>query len=347
MKSLDTPRLTLRPFVKTDFDAVHSYASNAANIVYMPWGPNDRAQTEAFIYRQSAAAAKDGQTEFPYAVVLKENGHLIGGCELSREGKAPDTAELGWVLHMDYWKRGLAREIGRALLAFGFDGLGLRRIIAVCDAENYGSYRVMEKIGMRREALLYDARPANKERAPNAAFSDELVYAILRDDWEVAKETAYYNALPTKFDGFIDVPMLSDGEIYLVCERKQPADPEKKLVPSYKFIICAGGEKVGNISLRIGYTDGLYYGGQIGYNVDEAHRGKGYAGRACRLAARVARAHGMEKLLITNKHTNDASQRVCEKLGARLVRVARIPEWSDLYKDGNRYENIFEWDIRH
>ena len=53
----------------------------------------------------------------------------------------------------------------------------------------------------------------------------------------------------------------------------------------------------------------------------------------------------MKKLLITNAITNDASRRVCEKLGARLLRVARLPQWHDLYQEGRRFVNVFEWDI--
>jgi predicted acetyltransferase len=152
----------------------------------------------------------------------------------------------------------------------------------------------------------------------------------------------YYNSLPVKFDGFIDIPMLTDGELYLLCYEKKPAEPERKRVPAYMFAICREGEKVGEISLRIGYTDGLYYGGQIGYNIDEDYRGKGYAARACRLLTYVAKAHGMSKLLITNDERNDASRRVCEKLGARHVRYGRLPEWHELYKEGHRYGNIYE-----
>jgi len=179
----------------------------------------------------------------------------------------------------------------------------------------------------------------------NGDVSDGLIYAILRDEWETRKEVAYYNSLPVTFDGFIDVPELSDGGIYLVCISKRPAVPEKILVPAYDFAVCKGGEKIGEINLRIGYTDGLYYGGQIGYGIDEPYRGSGYAGRACRLLLPVAKAHGMKKLLITNNYTNGASRRVCEKLGAKLLRVARLPEWHDLYKEGQRFSNIFEWSV--
>ena len=167
----------------------------------------------------------------------------------------------------------------------------------------------------------------------------------MRDEWEIQKEIAYYNALPCLFEAFIEVPPLADDEIFLVCEEKSPAKPEKKWLPGYSFAICKSGEKIGNISLRIGYSEGLYYGGQIGYSIDEAHRGKNYAAKACQLLLPIARAHGMIKLLITNDVENHASRRVCEKLGARLIRTARLPEWTDMYKEGQRFLNIFEWDL--
>ena len=162
---------------------------------------------------------------------------------------------------------------------------------------------------------------------------------------EIQREIAYYNALPVDFSGFIQVPALTDGEIFLVCMKKSPAIPEKKYVPAYSFAVCLGGEKIGECNLRIGYTVGLYYSGQVGYAIDEEHRGNGYAARATSLMAPVARAHGMEKLIITNNYTNTASKRVCEKLNTRLLRQAELPEWTDLYKQGQRFVNIYEWSV--
>lgn len=141
------------------------------------------------------------------------------------------------------------------------------------------------------------------------------------------------------------MPRLANEEIYLVCVAKKDAIPAKKYVPAYDFAICREGEQIGHINLRIGYTDGLYYGGQIGYEVDKQYRGRGYAAQACRLLLPVAKAHGMTKLLITNDHANYASKRVCEKLGARFLRLVPLPEWHELYEAGQRFVNIFEWDI--
>jgi len=338
MKPLVANRLILRKFSLDDIDAVQSYASVRENILYMGWGPNTPEDTKAFIQSAIAAAEEYPCRNYQYAVVLKDTGRLIGGCNLLVSGK---KAEVGWTLHRDFWKQGYGPELGKAMLAFGFDELSLHRIISYCDAENYGSYRVMEKIGMRREGLHIKARPASK--LSDQEYGDELTYAILKEEWDAQKEIAYYNALPFVFDGFIDMKELSSDGIYLVCTSKKPAVPEKKFVPAYHFAICQGGEQIGDINLRIGYTDSLYYGGQIGYSIDERYRGHGYAVTACQLLTPVAKAHGMKKLLITNIHTNTASRRVCEKLGARHVRLIRIPEWHDMYKEGKRFVNIFEW----
>jgi RimJ/RimL family protein N-acetyltransferase len=344
MLPISTERLTLRDFREDDYEAVHSYASVNENVAYMEFGPNKPDDTRAFIRRAMDTAAEHPRKKFELAVILTETGDLIGSCDLHTEPDNSGKGEVGWLLHRDYWQQGYGPELGRALLALGFDVLGLHRIVARCDAENYGSYRVMEKIGMRKEGLFIEARPANK-LSPEKQYADELHYAITKQEWDIRKAMDYYNGLPITFDGFIDIPMLTDGELYLLCYEKKPAEPERKRVPAYMFAICRAGEKVGEISLRIGYTDGLYYGGQIGYGIDEEHRGHGYAARACRLLTYVAKAHGMKKLLITNDERNEASRRVCEKLGAKHVLYGRVPEWHDLYKEGHRYGNIYEWSL--
>ena len=346
MKTLETNRLILRKFNQNDFTDVHSYVSVPENVVYMVWSPNTKEQTHAFINMAISKAEENSCSNYQYAAILKVSGKLIGACNLAL---TDDEAEIGWILHRDFWKQGFGTEMGEKLLEFGFDTLHLHRILAHCDVENQASFRVMEKIGMRREGLFIEARPANKNST--AKYSDELSYALTKDEWDTHKEIEYYKNSSFVFNDFIDLPELSDDTIHLVCTAKNPAIPEKKYCPIYQFSICIGAEIVGNIDLRIGYCgfgpdeSSLYYGGQIGYNTNEKYRGNGYAGRACRLLLPVAKAHCMEKLLITNNYTNTASRRVCEKLGARFLRVARLPEWMDLYKEGQRLMNIFEWSV--
>jgi len=347
MKTLETERLILRKFTHEDFAAVHSYASCKGNVIYMLFGPNSEDETKAFINRAISHAEQTPWNQSSYAVVLKSTNTLIGSCDIHRRDN--NSAEIGWILHCDYWNQGYGTEMGNELLRLGFEELNLQRIIACCDADNIGSYSLMEKLGMRRDAHFRDCRPAHKQS--QRRYGDELHYSILKSDWETVKQIAYYNSLPFKFTGFIDIPTLTNGDIYLVCTEKTPANPEKMRVPAYNFIICKNGEKIGNTGLRIGYgggpkNDNLYYGGQIGYVINEEYRGNNYAVEACKLLLYIAKAHKMTKLLITNNYTNIPSRRVCEKLGARLIgSMVRLPEWSDLYSEGQRFINIFEWDL--
>lgn len=167
--TLETERLILRPLNTDDFEAVHSWASNPANTRYMAWGPNSEEQTRSFL--ESVKSGKD------FAIVLKDSNKTIGSCGIYPDS-ANDTGELGWILHKDYWKNGFGTELGRELIRYGFEDLNLRRIYAPCAAVNYGSYRVMERNGMRREALHIKKFWARVDKE----WIDEVVYAILADE---------------------------------------------------------------------------------------------------------------------------------------------------------------------
>jgi RimJ/RimL family protein N-acetyltransferase len=168
--TLETKRLILRPLNLDDFGAVHSWASNPGNTRYMAWGPNTEEDTRGFL-----SAVKPGKD---FAVVLKETESVIGSCGIYPDNDN-DTAELGWILHMDYWKRGYGTELGGELIRYGFEDLKLRRIFAPCAAANYGSCRVMERNGMRREALHIKAFWARVDKE----WIDEARYAILAEEY--------------------------------------------------------------------------------------------------------------------------------------------------------------------
>jgi RimJ/RimL family protein N-acetyltransferase len=180
MRVLETARLTLRPFAERDFDAVHAYASDAANVQYLLWGPNDEAQTRAFLtHAIDKSQEKNPCTDYQFAVEQRTSGILIGACNLSINA---DEAEIGWILHRNYWRQGFGTEIANRLLKFGFAELGLHRLTAHCDAENLGSQRLMDRIGMRREGCFLEGRPANK--FSNQKYGDEYSYAILSAEWK-------------------------------------------------------------------------------------------------------------------------------------------------------------------
>ena len=103
---------------------------------------------------------------------------------------------------------------------------------------------------------------------------------------------------------------------------------------------------MGNCSLRVGYNDNLYYGGHIGYGVDEEYRGHHYAAKACRLLFSLARKHGMEYLYITCDPDNLPSRRTLEYLQGTLVEIAQLPEDNEMrVKEGDSEKCIFRFDL--
>ena len=102
---------------------------------------------------------------------------------------------------------------------------------------------------------------------------------------------------------------------------------------------------MGGCDLRIGYNRNLYYGGHIGYRIDEAYRGHHYAERACRLRFPFAREHGMEYLYITCAPDNLPSRRTCERLGGELLEIAELPPDSDMRQEGMTKVCVFRYNL--
>lgn len=144
---------------------------------------------------------------------------------------------------------------------------------------------------------------------------------------------------------FYEFNSLTDGDIYLKVDKRYPGNKKIDYVPSYLcgIYLCKDNTKVGAIDIRIGYNEGIYYGGNIGYFIIEEYRGNNYAYKACLLIQEIAKKHKMKKLYITCNPDNYPSRRVCEKLGLRLVEITKLPEDNPMYLEGEKEKCIFEW----
>lgn len=181
---LESERLIFRKFSQSDFPVVYDWLSNIENMKYRSSEPKTEKEAHQYLDWAISCAEAEICVNFRYAVVRKKDNALIGSCELYYTDK--DPAELAWELHRDYWSQGYGTEIGRTLLHLGFDILKLRRIIADCNTLNRGSWRIMELIGMRREAHFVKSYRGNS--ALNNAWCDKYQYAILRDEYLKAKQ---------------------------------------------------------------------------------------------------------------------------------------------------------------
>ncbi|MDQ0060535.1 GNAT family N-acetyltransferase [Paenibacillus harenae] len=172
---LQTDRLILREFTSEDVQAVHNYASDIEVCRYTDWGPNTLDDTRAFIEDVIASQSEQPRNQFTVAIAVKESNSLIGACSIIK--KEALQGEMGYVLNRDYWGHGFASEAAKAMLSFGFKELKLHRICATCRPQNKGSFRVMEKLGMRKEGHFRE-HLFFKEK-----WHDSFLYSILSSEY--------------------------------------------------------------------------------------------------------------------------------------------------------------------
>jgi [ribosomal protein S5]-alanine N-acetyltransferase len=111
----------------------------------------------------------------PLGIELRSEGKLIGSTGFSsiEEG----TGVFGFVLHKHYWGFGIATEAAQAVVRFGFEQLGLHRVVAECFVEQVASARIFEKLGMRREGHF------RKNALKAGIWRDTYQYAMLNEEW--------------------------------------------------------------------------------------------------------------------------------------------------------------------
>ena len=174
---LRTERLILREFRADDFGAVHAYGSDAEVARFMVWGPNTPEETRAFLDRVLEQQGQWPRPSVNTALELADSGRLIGSAELRVVHSENLHGEFGYCFHRDAWGQGYGPEAAAALIRQGFDEMGLHRITATCDVRNRKSWRVMEKLGMRREAVF------RKDVRVKRRWRDTYLYAILKAEW--------------------------------------------------------------------------------------------------------------------------------------------------------------------
>lgn len=159
MTTVETARLVLRPWTEEDLDPLAAVFAEPAVWHYPFRRGLTREETESFLDRQLRDWSTDGFGV--WAAELKESGRLIGYIGLATPRWLPQVmpaVEVGWRLHPDFCRRGLATEGGRASLRYGFTELDLERIIAIVMPENVASRRVIAKLGMVQTATTRDTK---------------------------------------------------------------------------------------------------------------------------------------------------------------------------------------------
>lgn len=141
---METERLLLREWIIEDAQNFFDLNNDPEVIRYTGDPPFESIEaTEQFI-RNYDAFEKEGMGR--WVCILKESGENIGWCGLRQK---PNGVDLGYRFHRKYWNKGFATEAGKACLEYGFNQLGLERIVAHAMIGNKASAKVMQKLGMR------------------------------------------------------------------------------------------------------------------------------------------------------------------------------------------------------
>ena len=178
---VETERLLLRPFEEGDFDAVYAMQSRPDVARWLYWEARTEGEARDALAKKIASTFLRGEGDpLFFAVVRRSTGEVVGDVDLEWLSAEHRLGEIGYIVHPDRAGHGYATEAVAPMLRIAFEDVGLHRVIGRVEARNAASARVLEKLGMRREAHLVENEWVKGE------WQSELVYAILDHEWRAA-----------------------------------------------------------------------------------------------------------------------------------------------------------------
>ena len=166
---IETERLIIRSYKDEDKKESLLFLGDEDTRYFLPEDVFTLDKVSEFIEKQN-------EKEEYFAVELKETKKVIGHLYFTAFF-GDHSYEIGWVFAKEVQNNGYAFEAASAIMAYGFEQKNYHRIIATCQPENKGSYKLMEKLGMRQEAYFKQCIPVKD------GWWDELYYAILSSEW--------------------------------------------------------------------------------------------------------------------------------------------------------------------
>ena len=187
---IETERLLLRPFTEKDAADVYEYRK-APPVNCFACMKLDSVEAA----REELCRRVEDAGDICLAVVLKENGKVIGELEAHPESSQPDRMENAvcdtyspcWMLHPDYHGKGYAYEAAAAFFDWLFGEKGARRIYAYTEDYNLPSQHLCEKLGMRREGMFLEFVSFISAPDGTPVYENTIQYAILKREW-IAKK---------------------------------------------------------------------------------------------------------------------------------------------------------------
>lgn len=174
MEELKSERLIIRKFKETDWKDLYEYFSDEEVLKFEPYKP--------FSVEECKEEAIRRTTDDSFlAVCLKDTNKLIGNIYFAKQDL--DMWEIGYVFNSNYQGKGYATESCTSVMDYAFKELNARRITAMCDPKNPPSWRLLERLKMRREGHLKQNVYFFKDENDMPIWKDTYEYGILKNEW--------------------------------------------------------------------------------------------------------------------------------------------------------------------
>jgi len=174
---LFTDRLRLGKIRTKDLPIITEYANNKSisdNTLSFPFPYTEES---AVFWMQMEIKGFENKKDYIFAIYEKESDDFIGGIGLHTD-KINSKGELGYWIAEPFWNRGYASEAGNEVIKFGFNELGLNKILATHFLYNSASKKVLQKIGMYKEAKI------KHHYFKNGKFEDVIQYCLLKAEFK-------------------------------------------------------------------------------------------------------------------------------------------------------------------
>lgn len=179
MNQMNTKRLIIRQFKPDDWKDLYEYLSNSEVVLYEPY---DIYNKEDCI-KEAEWRAQDESHRF-WAVCLRDSNKLIGHVYFAQSEPAKfRTWEIGYVFNPKFYGHGYATEACERILQYGFQENDVHRIVAGVNVKNKASWKLLERLSMRREAHMLRNAFFRKTSDGEAIWHDSYRYAILSSEY--------------------------------------------------------------------------------------------------------------------------------------------------------------------
>jgi len=178
MRNIQAERLIVRSFKPEDWTDLREYLSREEVMRFEgDWNTSEDGM-------KGAAKDLSGNAAF-WAVELRTTGKMIGHVYFAQtQPEVFRTWMLGYIFNNEYYGKGYATEACKGLMDHAFRNMGVHRVIAKCSPENVPSWKLLERLGMRREGHSLRCAAIKRTASGEPIWWDEYLYAILKDEWK-------------------------------------------------------------------------------------------------------------------------------------------------------------------